>query len=238
MTPATKKLALEKLAAFHPKIGYPDKWRDYSAAVRSWQGDAFGNSVRAQLFEWHRQVERLGAAHRPRRVGHDAADHQRLLQPDLQRGRVPGGHPAAAVLRSATRIRRSTTAASAASSATRWGTASMTRAPSPTPRGVLRTWWQPEDEPAFKERTGRPLAAQYDGFEALPGLNVNGRLTLGENIGDLGGLSVAYEAYHRSLHGARGAGARRTDRRSALLPLLGAGVARPAARRGPAQAGH
>jgi putative endopeptidase len=69
-------------------------------------------------------------------------------------------------------------------------------------RGVLRTWWQPEDEVAFKKLVDR-LATQYDGFEALPGLHVNGRLTLGENIGDLGGLSVSYSAYHLSLHGGQ-----------------------------------
>jgi putative endopeptidase len=68
--------------------------------------------------------------------------------------------------------------------------------------GVLRTWWQPRDEVAFKKRVDR-LATQYDAYEPLPGLHVNGRLTLGENIGDLGGLSVSYEAYHLSLHGRR-----------------------------------
>jgi putative endopeptidase len=68
-------------------------------------------------------------------------------------------------------------------------------------RGVLRVWWQPADTAAFRKRVER-LAAQYDGFTVLPGLNVNGRLTLGENIGDLGGLSVAYDAYHRSLNSA------------------------------------
>ena len=67
-------------------------------------------------------------------------------------------------------------------------------------RGVLRTWWLPQDDQAFRKRVDS-LAAQYDQFSPLPGLKVNGRLTLGENIGDLGGLTVAYEAYHISLHG-------------------------------------
>jgi len=69
-------------------------------------------------------------------------------------------------------------------------------------RGVLHTWWQPQDTEAFHKRVDH-LAAQYDTYTALPGLNINGRLTLGENIGDLGGLSVANAAYHRSLHGAQ-----------------------------------
>jgi predicted metalloendopeptidase len=67
-------------------------------------------------------------------------------------------------------------------------------------RGVLRTWWESADTEAFRKRTDA-LAAQYDEFVVLPGLKVNGRLTLGENIGDLGGISVAYDAYHRSLNG-------------------------------------
>ncbi len=67
-------------------------------------------------------------------------------------------------------------------------------------RGVLRTWWQPEDDAAFRKLVDR-LAEQYSQYEVLPGLRINGRLTLGENIGDVGGMSVAYAAYHRSLQG-------------------------------------
>ncbi len=61
MTPATRKVALEKLAAFHPKIGYPDKWRDY-AALDDRQGDAFGNVTRAAVFDWQRQAQAPGRA--------------------------------------------------------------------------------------------------------------------------------------------------------------------------------
>jgi len=61
-------------------------------------------------------------------------------------------------------------------------------------QGVLRDWWNAQDVARFEEVTGR-LAAQYEAFEPLPGLHVNGRLTLGENIGDNGGLQVAYHAY-------------------------------------------
>jgi putative endopeptidase len=68
-------------------------------------------------------------------------------------------------------------------------------------KGVLRTWWKPEDVEAFKKRTDA-LADQYSQFEPLKGLHVNGRLTLGENIGDLGGLTIAHDAYLISLHGA------------------------------------
>ena len=66
--------------------------------------------------------------------------------------------------------------------------------------GMLKNWWTKEDEAAFEARTGK-LVRQYDAFEPLPGKHVNGRLTLGENIGDLGGLTVAYRAYQLALGG-------------------------------------
>jgi predicted metalloendopeptidase len=64
--------------------------------------------------------------------------------------------------------------------------------------GVLRDWWKPADVSAFKV-FGDHLADQYSAFEPLPGIKVNGRLTLGENLGDVGGISVSYAAYHRAL---------------------------------------
>src|SRR5205823_1368561 len=66
--------------------------------------------------------------------------------------------------------------------------------------GHLRNWWTPEDAAAFKQRTEK-LAAQFDEFSTVPGMHVNGHLTLGENIGDLSGLAIAYRAYKMSLHG-------------------------------------
>ena len=66
--------------------------------------------------------------------------------------------------------------------------------------GVLRDWWTDADKAEFKKRTGK-LVAQYDSYEALEGLNVNGEFTLGENIGDLGGISIALKAYQASLNG-------------------------------------
>src|SRR5262249_30646875 len=68
-------------------------------------------------------------------------------------------------------------------------------------QGVLRGWGSPQDVSRFKV-LGDRLAAQYNGFTPLPGIHVNGRLTLGENIGDNGGLQVAHEAYHLALNGA------------------------------------
>jgi putative endopeptidase len=198
MSPATKKVALEKLAAFRPKIGYPDKWRDYSALeVRP--GDAFGNVTRAAAFDWQRQVKRLGGptdrgewGMTPQTINayynatfNEVVFPAAILQPPffdphadsaVNYGAVGGviGHE--------------------------MGHGFDDQGAKSDARGVLHTWWLPQDTDAFHARVDR-LAAQYDGYAVLPGLNINGRLTLGENIGDLGGISVAYDAYHRSLHG-------------------------------------
>ena len=68
-------------------------------------------------------------------------------------------------------------------------------------KGVLRTWWKPEDVEAFRKRT-EALAAQYDAYEPIKGLHINGHQTLGENLGDLGGMTIAHAAYQLSLNGA------------------------------------
>jgi putative endopeptidase len=198
LTPATKKVALEKLAAFHPKIGYPDKWRDYSALeVRP--GDAFANAARAAAFDWQRQLKRLGGPTdrsewdlTPQTVNayyyptfNEVVFPAAILQPPffdphadaaVNYGAIGGviGHE--------------------------MGHGFDDQGSKSDARGVLHTWWLPEDTEAFHKRVDR-LVAQYDAYTVLPGLNINGRLTLGENIGDLGGLSVADDAYHRSLQG-------------------------------------
>ena len=200
MSAQTKKVALEKLAAFRPKIGYPDKWRDYSG-LQVMPGDAFGNKSRADVFEWQRELERLGKPTdrdewhmTPQTVNayynptfNEIVFPAAILQPPffdpnadaaVNYGGIGGviGHE--------------------------MGHGFDDQGSKSDARGVLRTWWQPEDDQAFRKRVDS-LAAQYDAFEALPGLKVNGRLTLGENIGDLGGLSVSYEAYHIALKGKK-----------------------------------
>ncbi len=200
MSADTKRVALEKLAAFRPKIGYPDQRRDYSA-LQVQAGDAFGNSVRAEVFEWQRQLARLAKPTdrgewrmTPQTVNayynptfNEIVFPAAILQPPffdpnadlaVNYGGIGGviGHE--------------------------MGHGFDDQGSKSDARGVLRTWWQPQDDQAFRRRVDS-LAAQYDRFLALPGLNVNGRLTLGENIGDLGGLSVAYEAYHVALNGKK-----------------------------------
>ena len=112
MTEETKQRAYEKLDTFRPKIGYPEKFRDYSA-LRVRPDDLIGNVAAAAAFETDRAAGQDRLAGRPRRVVHAAADRQRLLQPRHQRDLLPGGDPAAAVLRPRRRRRPRTTAASA-----------------------------------------------------------------------------------------------------------------------------
>ena len=199
MSAATRQLALAKLEACGVEIGYPEHWRDYTAlAVR--RGDAFGNQARAAAFDWQRQVQRLGGpvdkgewGMPPQTVDayyyatfNEIVFPAAILQPPffdpaadaaVNYGGIGGviGHE--------------------------MGHGFDDQGSKSDARGVLHTWWQPQDTAAFHKRVDA-LAAQYDTYTVLPGLHINGRLTLGENIGDLGGLSVAHDAYHRSLHGA------------------------------------
>ncbi len=198
MSAATKKVALEKLAAFHPKIGYPDKWRDYSAlTVRP--GDAFGNVARAAAFDWQRQVKRLGGptdrgewGMTPQTINayYNATFNEVVFPAAILQPPFFDPHADAAVNYGAV----------GGVIGHEMGHGFDDQGAKSDARGVLHTWWLPGDTEAFHTRVDR-LAAQYDSYTVLPGLNINGRLTLGENIGDLGGLSVANDAYHRSLHG-------------------------------------
>jgi putative endopeptidase len=198
MTEPTKKAAMEKLATFRPKIGYPDKWRDYSALeIRS--GDAFGNSVRAAVFDWQRDVNRLNQPTDRDEWGMTPQTVNAYYNPTFNEIVFP-----AAILQPPYFDPNADAAVNYGAIGGvighEMGHGFDDQGAKSDARGVLRTWWAPEDTEAFKKLVDR-LAHQYDGYTALPGLNVNGRLTLGENIGDLGGLTVAYEAYHISLQG-------------------------------------
>ena len=198
MTEETKKVALEKLAAFRPKIGYPDRWRDYSALEVS-ASDAFGNARRAELFDVERSIAKLdkptdrdewgmtpqtvNAYYSP--VFNEIVFPAAILQPPFF---DPAADPAVNY------------GAIGGVIGHEMGHGFDDQGSKSDARGVLRTWWNERDETAFKQ-LGDRLAQQYSQFEPLPGLRLNGRLSLGENIGDLGGLSVAFEAYRLSLGG-------------------------------------
>jgi putative endopeptidase len=200
MGPQTRKLALEKLAAFRPKIGYPDKWRDYSL-LEVKPGDAFGNAARADAFEWQREVRRLGGPTDRGEWGMTPQTINAYYNPTFNEVVFP-----AAILQPPFFDPHADAAVNYGGIGGvighEMGHGFDDQGAKSDARGVLRNWWQEEDSRAFHERVDR-LDGQYSQFEPLAGLRINGRLTLGENIGDLGGLSVSNAAYHRSLHGAK-----------------------------------
>ncbi len=199
MSDLTKQEALRKLAAFRPKIGYPDKWRDYSAFEVK-PDDALGNFKRSAAYEWNRRAERLD----------QPTDKDEWFMPPQTVNAYYNSAYNEIVFPAA--ILQAPFFDLAADPAINYGgiggvighemghgfddQGSKTDAD-----GILRNWWTPEDEAAFKERVAA-LGAQYSQYEPLPGLKVNGDLTMGENIGDLGGVEVALEAYKISLNGA------------------------------------
>jgi len=199
MTAATKEVALQKLAAFHPKIGYPNKWRDYSALeVRP--GDAFGNVQRAEVFAWQRELARLDKPSDREEWRMTPQTVNAYYNPEFNEVVFP-----AAIL-------QPPFFDPAADPAVNYGGIGAVighemshgfddQGAKSDARGILRSWWKQEDVDAFKSRTEK-LAAQYDQFKPFEDLRVNGHLTLGENLGDLGGLTIAFEAYRLSLNGA------------------------------------
>ena len=198
MSPQTKARALEKLAKFGVKIGYPVKWRDYSALTIS-PTDLYGDVERAASFEWRRHVNRINLPvdkaewhMTPQTInayysqtGNEIVFPAAILQPPffdpdadmaVNYGGIGGviGHE-------------------------------MTHGFDDQGRqsngdGMLTDWWTAEDAAKFEAQAKR-LGAEYSAFEALPGAHVNGDLTMGENIADLGGILLALDAYHASLHG-------------------------------------
>ena len=198
MTPATKKAAQEKLSKFTYKIGYPDKWKDYSKLQISAK-QLVANYQRAASFEyddmlnkigkpvdrteWHMTPQTVNAYYSP--VGNEIVFPAAILQPPFFNMEADdavnyGGIGAV--------IGHEISHGFDDQGAKYDGD------------GNLRDWWTDKDRAEFQKR-GKALAAQYSAFEPLPGKHVNGDLTLGENIGDLGGLTVALRSYHLSLDG-------------------------------------
>jgi len=198
MTPETKKRAQEKLSRFTPKIGYPNKWKDYSA-LNIVRGDAVGNADRAYLWEWHRELARLDKP--------VDRDEWQMQVSDVNAYYNPLNNeivfPAA--------ILQPPFFDASADDAVNYGGIGVVighemshgfddQGRKFAADGSLHDWWTPADANAFKGRAMR-LVAEFSAFEALPGFHVKGENTLGENIGDLGGLNIALRAYHDSLKG-------------------------------------
>ena len=198
MGDATRQRALEKWAAFTPKIGYPSKWRDWSGLSTS-RDSYFGNAVAAAGFNYRWMVGKIGKPVDKTEWGMTPQTVNAYYHPLLNEIVFP-----AAILQPPFFDPEADDALNYAAiggvighelthgyddQGARFG-----------PGGNFEQWWTPEDEQRFKALTGQ-LVKQYDAYEVGPGMKVNGNLTLGENIADLGGISIAWDALQRASEG-------------------------------------
>jgi len=194
MDDATKEQARAKLTAFDPRIGHPTKWIDYSN-LRVDRADLLGNAIRSEEFDWKLQLSRLGkpvdrslwdmtpqtvnAYYNPlmNQITFPAA----ILQPPYF---DPAADPAVNY------------GAIGAIIGHEIGHGFDDQGRQFDPTGRIRDWWTAGSATQFEQRADT-FGKQYDQYEPIPGTKINGKLTMGENIGDLGGLEMAYAAYRR-----------------------------------------
>ena len=198
MAPATKKEALKKIDTMHVGIGYPESWRDYSSLVIR-ADDPVGNLHRAELYEYHHQLAKLNQTPQqnewwmaPQTVNALNLPMQNalnfpaaILQPpfyDPNRDAAANYGAIGAVIGHEISHSFDNLGADFDSD------------------GRLRNWWTPSDLKHFEEQ-GAALIKQYDAYEPLPGVHINGKQTLGENIADVAGLTASHLAYLASLNG-------------------------------------
>jgi len=198
MSAETKARALDKLAKFGVKIGYPDAWRDYSG-LEIRPDDLYGNAIRAGAFEWRHDVARLNSpvdrsewGMTPQTVNASYSPIRNAITFPAAILQAPFFHPDADPAVNYGGI------GGVIGHEISHGFDDQGRKGDGD--GVLRDWWTAEDAAKFKAQADR-LGAQYSMFEPYPGARVQGGLTMGENIGDMGGLSLAYDAYLMSLKG-------------------------------------
>jgi putative endopeptidase len=198
MTPTTREKAIDKIRRYGLKIGYPDKWRDYSALVIS-PDNPLQNMENGWAFEWHRQLARIDQPV-------DRTDWQETPQtndayynPSLNEIVLPAGELQPPFF--------DPNADDAVNYGAEGGGIGHEishgfddQGSKYDADGTLREWWTRQDRKAFDARTDA-LAKQYDQYEPLPRMHINGKLTLTENLADLGGLVIAHKAYHIALSG-------------------------------------
>jgi predicted metalloendopeptidase len=198
MTDDTKTAAQAKLAAMTGKIAYPDTWRDYSAISVS-ADDLFGNIQNARTEGRAYQNARLGTTVDKTEWITGPQTVNAFYSPSRNEAFIPAGYIQSPLFDPA------------ADPALNYGAIGSIigheighgfddQGSRYDADGTLQSWWTEEDRAAF-DALGDRLATQFDQYEPLPGINVNGRQTLGENIGDLAGITVAYHAYLLSLDG-------------------------------------
>jgi putative endopeptidase len=195
MSPDTKKKAMEKWASFTPKIGYPDKWRDWNGLQTS-RDSYIGNVLAANAFnykwnlgkigkpvdktEWGMTPQTVNAYYNP--LQNEIVFPAAILQPPFFDAKADDAYNYGGI----GAVIGHEMIHGYDDQGSRFG-----------PTGNFENWWTDADSSGFKGLTNK-LVSQFDEYEAMPGKNVNGNLTLGENIADLGGLAVAYDALQRA----------------------------------------
>lgn len=200
MAPSTRTAARAKLAAFKPKIGYPDKWLDYSA-LEIRKGDAIGNMERATEFQYARQVAKLGKP----------VDRSEWFMTPMTVNAY--ANPVWNEIVFPAAILQAPFFDAKADPAVNYGGIGAVIGHEITHHfddqgrkydktGKLADWWTPQDVERFKAMTDK-VVAQYGAYEPLPGKKINGELTLGENMADLAGINIAFDAWKLSLNGKK-----------------------------------
>ncbi|HEV7349698.1 MAG TPA: M13 family metallopeptidase [Telluribacter sp.] len=198
MSDVTKEKALAKLHAFKPKVGYPDKWKDYKGLAVN-RGTFFENVRSAGQWAYNDMVDQLGKPVDRTKWGMTPPTVNAYYSPVMNEIVFPAG------------ILQFPFFDPSADDAVNYGGIGAVigheishgfddSGSQYDKDGTLRNWWTPEDQARFKERAGK-LSDQFDAYTVLDTVRVNGKLTLGENIGDLGGLNAAYEAFKMTKQG-------------------------------------
>jgi predicted metalloendopeptidase len=192
MSPATKVQALQKLDTMRAKVGYPDAWRDYGALKVARQPHVL-NTLAASAFEFQRRMAKLGKPVDRTEWLMTPQTNNAYYEPTLNEICLPAG------------ILQPPFFDAKADDASNYGALASTigheilhgfddQGSQYDASGNLKNWWTPEDRKAYEARTGE-VVALFDGYEPLPGLHIRGKQTLGENLADVGGLKISFEAW-------------------------------------------
>lgn len=192
MSPATKQQAKDKLKTVMNKIGYPEKWRDYSKLVIV-RGDALGNLERVRQFNFNRELAKIGKPVDKTEWGMSPPTVNAYYDPQQNNVNFPAGYFQPPFF------------SGKEDDAANYGDMGSTIGHELThgfddegrqfdKNGNLKDWWTKDDEAKFKQKA-QCMVDQYDAIEAVPGVHLNGKLTLGENLADLGGLWLAWLAW-------------------------------------------
>jgi predicted metalloendopeptidase len=194
----TKKQAQDKLAKFTPKIGYPNKWRDYSK-LQFKDGDLLGNLARSTEFAYNRNLDKLGKPIDKDEWGMTPQTINAYYRPTANEIVFPAAilQPPFFDMNADDAVNYGAIGAVIGHEISHGFDDSGSQYDGD---GNLRDWWTKEDREKFKVKADA-MVKQYSSYEPVPGYNINGKLTLGENIADNSGLAIAYKAYKISLGG-------------------------------------